>query len=94
MWMTRRQTKTNKDVFKIRMMTLGFSETCHSTGTGGTLDDQADKTKFGKLTEMQALVLQMTNQTNTKKDNFSDLGPSVANSVDDEPDKDKEGQLV
>jgi hypothetical protein len=26
----------------------------------------------------------MTRQTKTKKDNFSDLGPSVANSLDDE----------
>jgi hypothetical protein len=43
---------------------------------------------------MQAIVLQMTNQTKTKKDNLSDLGPSVANSVVYEPDKDKEGQLV
>jgi hypothetical protein len=43
---------------------------------------------------MQAIVLQMTNQTKTKKDNFSDLGPSVANSVDDKAGKDKEGQLV
>jgi hypothetical protein len=59
------------------------------------LDDQADKTKSGKqLTEMLAIVLQMTNQTKTKKDNLSDLGPSVANSVDDEADKDKGGQLL
>ena len=43
---------------------------------------------------MQAIVLQMTNQTKTKKDNLSDLGPPVVNSVDDEADKDKEGQLL
>jgi hypothetical protein len=31
----------------------------------------------------------MTRQTKTKKDNLSDLGPSVATSVDDEADKTK-----
>jgi hypothetical protein len=87
MWMTRRQTKTNQDDFFIPMLTLGFSETCH------TVLWMTRQTKQN-TENLQIHSLQMTNQTKTKKDNFSDLGPSVANSVDDEADKDKKGQFV